>query len=111
MRYLTATTLFVLTFSTISLGQAHDCGSFNETVRSTYNFKPSKLNSAQQNVKAELMDRFWNSVKGEPEKLLPCLRAAVQDPKTDSWFRFDGSSLLVAVDPSRESKMIQVRNY
>lgn len=50
-------------------------------------------------------------VKRNKEALLPCLRAAVGDPKTDAWFRFDGSNLLVTIDPSPESKSEQIRQY
>lgn len=50
------------------------------------------------------MDSLWDTVRANPGELLPCLRAALADPKTDPWFRFDGSNLLVTIDPSPESK-------
>jgi hypothetical protein len=43
--------------------------------------------------------------------LLPCLRAALADPNADAWFRFDGSNLLMSLDPSAESKSIVVRSH
>ncbi|MCM3870176.1 MAG: hypothetical protein ND895_05695 [Pyrinomonadaceae bacterium] len=57
------------------------------------------------------MDSFWTMVERNKEELLPCLRAAVGDPKSDAWFRFDGSNLLVTVDPSPGSKLEQIRQY
>jgi hypothetical protein len=57
------------------------------------------------------MDRLWDTVKANPGELLPCLRAALADPTTDPWFRFDGSNLLVTIDPSQESKAEQIRQY
>jgi hypothetical protein len=87
------------------------CNSFNRTVKSTYDFKPSKLTKAEQDSKSAAMDRFWQMVKADPDRLLPCLRSALQEAGADSWFRFDASSLLVEIDPSQASKAIQVRCY
>jgi hypothetical protein len=50
-------------------------------------------------------------VKADPKRLLPCLRAALQDTNADEWFRFDASGLLVELDPAAASKAIQVRGY
>jgi hypothetical protein len=57
------------------------------------------------------MDRFWEMVKADSKRLLPCLRTALQDTSADKWFRFDASSLLVDIDPSTASRSIQVRCY
>jgi hypothetical protein len=51
------------------------------------------------------MDRFWETVKGNREALLPCLRAALADASANNFFSFDGSNLLVSLDPSHESKL------
>ena len=87
------------------------CAAFKTEVTKTYNFKPSKLNKKQQTAKSEAMDRFWTMVKEDPEHLLPCLRAALNDAKADQWFRFDASSLLVELDPTQASKELQVRCF
>ena len=52
---------------------------------------------------------------GRPQRrtkrgLIPCLRQALEDPKADPWFRFDGSNLLVSLEPSESSKSLQVRS-
>jgi hypothetical protein len=57
------------------------------------------------------MDRVWSIVEADSAKLLPCLRAALAEPVSDAWFRFDGSSLLVKLDPSPASKELQVRAF
>src|SRR4051812_29951475 len=87
------------------------CGAFKAALTKTYNFTPSKLNKKQQAAKAKLMDGFWTMVKADPEHLLPCLRTALNDPKSDPWFRFDASSLLVELDPAPASKELQVRCF
>jgi hypothetical protein len=88
------------------------CEEFSRAVSATYNFKPSQLkDEAESNAKSAAMDNFWNAVKAKQKEMLPCLRAALEDPKSDPWFRFDGSNLLVYLDPSAESKAAQVRRY
>jgi hypothetical protein len=88
------------------------CDELARAAESTYDFKPSRLkDEAESKAKSAAMDRFWNLVKSRQKELLPCLRAAIEDPRSDPWFRFDGSNLLVYLDPSRESKAAQVRRY
>ncbi|HLL76162.1 MAG TPA: hypothetical protein VK421_12960 [Pyrinomonadaceae bacterium] len=92
--------------------QAAACAGFQKAVKATYNFKPSQLKSeAESNAKSAAMDRVWEMVKARPAELLPCLRDALADPQADPWFRFDGSNLLVSLDPSAASKAEQVRQY
>ncbi len=50
------------------------------------------------------MDAVWQMVHRNPARLLPCLRDALDRKSSDSWFLFDGSQLLVSVDPSHGSK-------
>ena len=86
--------------STIAYSE-DQCAEFQAMVGSTYNFKPSKLDKTEKEAKFKAMDKMWSAVETKPKELLPCLRAALEDPKADSWFRFDGSSLLVTLDSSR----------
>lgn len=97
--------------SSVCFAQIDSCDSFAAMVKRVYDFKPSKLTPAQREAKAPEMDRVWNAVVVNPSKLTPCLRTALEDQNADAWFRFDGSSLLVEVDPSPSSKLLQVRNY
>lgn len=88
------------------------CEEFSRSLKATYNFKPSLLKSdAERSEKSAAMDRFWEAVKAKQKEMLPCLRAALEDPKTDQWFGFDGSTLLVSLDPSPESKATLIRRY
>jgi hypothetical protein len=87
------------------------CASFQERIKSTYNFLPSQLNDKQREEKSAAMDKFWEEVKTNKVQSLPCLRQALADDKADPWFKFDGSNLLVSVDPSEDSKKIQIRNF
>lgn len=95
-----------------ALSQSNEpCVNFQALIKETYNFKPSKLSDAERDVKVKAMDKVWDIAKANPKELLPCLRAALQTPNADRWFRFDGSNLLVALDPSTESKALQIRSY
>lgn len=92
--------------------EKNSCAVFQETVRATYNFRPSQLaNEKERNQKSADMDKFWEAVKSNKNELMPCLKQALDDPKTDAWFRFDGSNLLVSLDPSESSKKLQIKNY
>src|SRR5256885_17090340 len=69
------------------------CTALQETIKSTYNFRPSLLaNEKERNQKSADMDKLWEAVKVNKNELLPCLRLALDDPKADAWFRFDGSN-------------------
>ena len=88
------------------------CEEFARSVKATYGFKPSLIkDEAESDARSAAMDRFWEKVKADQKNLLPCLRAALKDPQSDPWFRFDGSNLLVSLDPSPESKAEMVRQY
>lgn len=80
------------------------CSQFDALVETTYDFRPSLLDDAARTRKATEMDGVWQMVQKNPAPLIPCLRSALNRRTTDSWFAFDGSQLLVSVDPSRESK-------
>jgi hypothetical protein len=88
-----------------------ECGEFDRAVRATYDFRPALLSESQRNQKSAAMDRFWDMTKSQQRKLLPCLRKALNDPQANNWFRFDGSNLLVSLDPSESSKELQLRSY
>jgi hypothetical protein len=107
-----ALTLGLILTAVSAPGQQEDaCAEFRQAVKATYNFKPSSLSEAQRDAKSTAMDRFWEMVKAKPVQLLPCLRAAIADPQSDPWFRFDGSNLLVSLDASTAAKAEQVRQY
>lgn len=80
------------------------CAQLAERLHDTYGFRPSKSTRAQADEKSKAMDAVWEAVQQDPEKLVPCLKEALAKPTDDTWFLFDGSQLLVSIDPSRESK-------
>src|SRR5581483_7151504 len=101
--------LSLLIFSSVASGQsAASCNQLNDLIKSTYDFKPSKLSEAQQTVKSKEMDKVWDAVKAKPKEMLPCLRQALRAPDANAWFIFDGSELLLSLDPSAESKAFEV---
>ena len=97
--------------ATARAGSAAGCADLMRLIQTTYTFKPSKLSRAEQATAAANMDKVWKLVKSDPANLAPCLRAAIEDPHADPWFRFDGSNLLMTVDPSPDSKAVQARAY
>lgn len=92
-------------------GQTADCASLQRLIKETYNFKPARVSEAERDAKSDAMDRVWSLVKKDRVTLLPCLRAALADSNADAFFRFDGSNLLLSLDPSAESKSILVRSH
>jgi len=104
--------IVLLSFPVALRGAAGEsCADLQNLIKSTYTFKPSKLSKAERASASEKMDKVWKMVEGNPGPLAPCLRAALENPHADPWFRFDGSNLLVSVSPSRESKALQVQAY
>lgn len=105
--------LFVLCISSDSvLAKAEDsCADFERTIKATYNFRPALLTEPERDQKVAAMDAVWETVKSDRARLLPCLRKALEDTQADAWFRFDGSNLLVSLDPSNSSKILLIKNY
>lgn len=91
-------------------GQSENpCTSLSELIRTTYNFKPSRVSEQQRKAKSEAMDEVWSRVRGNRDELAPCLRTALEEANADRWFRFDGGMLLAEVDPSPTSKALQIQ--
>ncbi|HEV2883321.1 MAG TPA: hypothetical protein VGW36_00595 [Pyrinomonadaceae bacterium] len=87
-----------------------ECDGFRQVIKQTYDFKPQLLNDSGRKAKSAELDDVWNHVKRN-RSLLPCLRKALEEDKTDSFFNVDGANLLVELDPSRASKEMQVRKF
>jgi hypothetical protein len=112
MKPILTLTLLIVALPMIAVAQTKEsCANFQTLIKTTYNFRPSKLSDSERDSKVAGMDRVWDMAKTNPKELLPCLRTILESPNADPWFRFDGSNLLVELDPSPESKTIQVRNY
>lgn len=103
---------FVIAFCLVANAQTGaSCAEFNKLVKSTYNFRPALLKDDERTRKSDAMDKIWKTVKAKQSELLPCLISALEDPKADPWFRFDGSNLLVSLDQSDAAKRIQIKSY
>ena len=101
----------VIPYATYAQGK-DPCAAFQETIKATYNFRPALLpDEAARNKKSAEMDKVWKEVEAKPNESLPCLRKALEDPAADPWFRFDGSNLLVSLQPTDDSKKLQIKNY
>jgi len=110
MNAFTVTALLAVVFLAPAFGQdTASCDEFRELVKSTYNFKPSKLSPLELNRKSQEMDRLWAVVGTKPDLMMPCLSQALQAADADPWFLFDGGMLLVQHDPSPAAKEMEVR--
>lgn len=88
-----------------------DCIDFQELIDETYDFKPSKLSESQKTAKSAEMDVVWEKVKADQKRLVPCLIAALNAKTANSFFRFDGSTLLFSHDKSESSKKLLIESY
>lgn len=80
------------------------CADFDDQLKRTYGFRPSKLDAAAQATKSKEMDEVWSAVRANPGTLGPCLKAALARPTDDNWFLFDGSQLLASIDSSDNAR-------
>ena len=87
------------------------CDAFQQEIAKTYSFDPAHFSQAQRESQSARLDAFWNQVRQARATLLPCLRKALKEERSESFFNIDGSMLLVDVDPSRASKALQVRRF
>jgi hypothetical protein len=76
------------------------CAAINEAKATTYGFHPSTLSKEERAQKSKKMDGFWNLVKSGGKPALGCLRQALTNEKNDTYFLFDGASLLAYLDNS-----------
>lgn len=90
---------------------AAQCDSFQQAIRSTYNFNPARMNDAEMKVESAKLDVFWKQVRESRATLVPCLRKALKEDTSSGFFAIDGSMLLVDIDPSSASKALQVRKF
>jgi hypothetical protein len=87
------------------------CDAFQKEIAKTYNFRPAGMSEDQIAAQSKSLDVFWNKVRQSRTTLVPCLRKALKEERSGSFFGIDGSMLLVDVNPSRASKALQVRKF
>jgi hypothetical protein len=79
------------------------CTALAQAKARTYGFHPSTLTKEQRPQKSKQMDEFWNLVEKSAQPGLACLREMIAKEKTDTFFLFDGASLLATLDNSGAS--------
>lgn len=83
-----------------SSAQAATCADVTAAKSRTYGFRPSQVTAADRNRKSAEMDGFWSLVKSMGPDGIGCLRTLVEAEQADSFFLFDGGSLLASLDHS-----------
>jgi hypothetical protein len=87
------------------------CDAFQQEIAKTYDFSPARMNENQIKAQSKKLDVFWQKVRQSPQTYVPCLRNALNNERTGSFFNIDGSMLLVDIDPSPASKALEVRSF
>ncbi len=83
--------------------QQQGCAELQALKKTTYGFHPTKLSQLQQAAKEEQIDRFRKLAESQGERGVRCLRGMLQLEHSDSFFLFDGASLLLHLDDSQPS--------
>lgn len=94
--------------SSVPLSAGGPCEAFRADLTRTYAFRPSQLSTEAMDAKGKEMDAIWTRVVSD-RSLIPCLERAVDDPSASQSLRYDGSALLVHVDPSPAHKAMQAK--
>jgi hypothetical protein len=83
--------------------QEQGCAELQALKKTTYGFHAGKLTQQQQTTKQNQMDRFWKLAESQGERGVACLRAMLKSESSDTFFLFDGASLLLRLDASQPS--------
>jgi hypothetical protein len=83
--------------------QQPGCAELQALKKQTYGFRPNKLAEPQQAARERQIDRFRRLAESQGERGVRCLRGMLKSEKTDSFFLFDGGSLLLRLDESQAS--------
>lgn len=94
--------LILLFFAATSLAQDR-CAAINQAEAKTYGFHPATLSKEARAQKSSQMDEFWNLVESGGQPALACVRQLMTRETADTYFLFDGASLLSKLDKSGAS--------
>ena len=86
--------------------QEQRCASLQALKKQTYGFRPTKLTQQQQTLKEQQIDRFWQLADSQGGRGVACLQRMLKAESSDSFFLFDGASLLLHLDDSAASLRI-----
>ena len=82
------------------------CTAIQELKAKVYTFRPSALSEKERAAKSKEMDAFWNLVESRKTDGVACLRQLLADEKGETFFLYDGASLLARLDRSEPSLRI-----
>ncbi len=84
-------------------GQEPGCAELQALKKQTYGFRPTKLSEPQRTAKEKQIDRFRKLAESQGERGIRCLRGMLKSESRDTFFLFDGASLLLHLDDSQPS--------
>lgn len=93
--------VFVLPF--VSLAQDDPCQALQAAKKRAYGFRATELSQEQKQKKSAELDHFWKQVHAQGGEGVACLRTMILAEKDDTFFLFNGSSLLYSLDRSEAS--------
>jgi hypothetical protein len=96
--------VFVMAVLLVGACRAQDqCAALAQAKARTYGFHPSSLTKDERQRRSKQMDEFWNLAEKSGQPGLACLREMIAAERTDTFFLFDGASLLASLDKSGAS--------
>lgn len=95
--------LLSLLLATAAAAQQTGCAELQALKKETYGFDPTKLTEQQQLAKEEQIAHFRSLAASQGERGIRCLREMLKSEHRDSFFLFDGASLLLHLDDSQPS--------
>jgi hypothetical protein len=95
--------VFLASLLTPARAQDQRCAELRAAKKEIYGFHPARLSEQQQGAKERQMDRFWRLAESEGLRGVTCLRRMLKSESSDSFFLFDGASLLLHLDDSQPS--------
>ena len=67
MKPILTLTLLIVALPLIAVAQTKEsCANFQTLIKTTYNFRPSKLSDSERDSKVAAMDKVWNMAKTDP---------------------------------------------
>jgi len=95
--------LLSLLLAAAAAAQERGCAELQALKKETYGFQPTKLTEQQRTAKEEQIERFRKLAVSQRERGVRCLREMLRSERRDSFFLFDGASLLLNLDDSQPS--------
>jgi len=83
--------------------QERACAELQTLKKETYGFRPSKLTQRQRTAKEQQINRFRKLAEEQGQRGVRCIREMLKSESKDSFFLFDGASLLLHLDDSQPS--------